>query len=154
MDGTSIVYSDRSCEGRKKAAVSRSRHQAKKFGSDLDAMHGPPDRQCHFKKSTITKRYTTNSPITYCVLLYKQPRVAHKHGHRFQVRLYSQLWRRKLCKYVSSGVIATSSALCGFANFFPNKRTVRPIPGKDLCESHVLPTCTLASSDNIHSQWP
>ena len=41
MDGTSITYSDRSCEGRKKAALSRSRHQAKKFGSDPDAMHGP-----------------------------------------------------------------------------------------------------------------
>ena len=31
MDGTSITYSDRSCEGRKKAAVSRSKHRAKKF---------------------------------------------------------------------------------------------------------------------------
>ena len=64
MDETSIVYSDRSREGHKKAAVSRSRHQAKKFGSDPDAMHGSPDRQSHFKKSIITKRYTTNSPIT------------------------------------------------------------------------------------------
>ena len=42
MDGTSITYSDRSCEGRKKAAVSRSRHQVKKFGIDpQDAMHSP-----------------------------------------------------------------------------------------------------------------
>ena len=41
MDGTSITYSDRSCEGRKKAAVSTSRHQAKKFVCDPDAMHVP-----------------------------------------------------------------------------------------------------------------
>ena len=41
MDGTSITYSDKSCEGRKKAPVSRSKHRAKKFESDPDAMHGP-----------------------------------------------------------------------------------------------------------------
>ena len=34
MDGTSITYSDRSCEGNKKVAVSRSKHRAKKFESD------------------------------------------------------------------------------------------------------------------------
>ena len=34
-DGTSITYSDKSCEGHKKAAVSRSKHRAKKFESDL-----------------------------------------------------------------------------------------------------------------------
>ena len=42
MDGTSITYSDRSCEGCKKAGVSRSKHRAKKFESDPDAKHGPP----------------------------------------------------------------------------------------------------------------
>ena len=66
MDGTSITYSDKSCEGRKKAAVSRSKLRAKKFKSDPDTMHGPPDRQTHFKKSTTTNRYII------CVLLYKQ----------------------------------------------------------------------------------
>ena len=50
MDGISITYSDKSCEGRKKAAVSRSKHRTKKFESDPDAMHAPPDRQTHFKK--------------------------------------------------------------------------------------------------------
>ena len=69
MDGTSITYSDKSCEGRKKAAVSRSKHRVKKFESDPDAMHGPPDRQTHFKMSTTTKRYII---CNYCVLLYKQ----------------------------------------------------------------------------------
>ena len=64
MDGTSITYSDRSCEGRKKTAVSRSKHRAKKFESDPNAMHGPPDRQNHFQKSTITKRYVRNQ-LTY-----------------------------------------------------------------------------------------
>ena len=49
-------------------------------------------------------------------------------------------------------VIATLSALCGLAQFFPIKGTVRPIPGKDLWESPDLLTCTLASSDDIHSQ--
>ena len=63
MDGTSITYSDKSCEGCKKAAVSRSKHRAKKFESDPDAMHGPPDRQTHFKKST-TKRYII---CNYCL---------------------------------------------------------------------------------------
>ena len=43
---------------------------------------------------------------------------------------------QKKTLYVSSGVIATLSALCGFAYFFPIKGTVRPILGKDLCESH------------------
>ena len=64
MDGTSITYSERSCEGHKKVAVSRSKHRAKKFESDHNAMHAPPDSQNHFQKSTITKRYTTNSPIS------------------------------------------------------------------------------------------
>ena len=73
MDGTSITYSDRSCEGCKKAAVSRSKHRVKKFESDPDAMHGPPDRQTHFKKSTTTKRYITNeSLITIVSCWYKQ----------------------------------------------------------------------------------
>ena len=47
MDATSITYSDRNCEGRNEAAVSRSKHRAKKFESDSDAMHGPSDRQTH-----------------------------------------------------------------------------------------------------------
>ena len=41
VDGTSITYSDKSCEGRKKATVSRSKQRAKKFESDPDAVHGP-----------------------------------------------------------------------------------------------------------------
>ena len=43
MDGTSITYSDRSREGRKKAAMSRSKHRAKKIESVPNAMHDPPD---------------------------------------------------------------------------------------------------------------
>ena len=42
-----ITYSDRNCEHRNEAIVSRSKHRAKKSESDPDTMHGPPDRQTH-----------------------------------------------------------------------------------------------------------
>ena len=47
MDATSITYSDRNCEHRNEAVVSRSKHRAKKSESDPDTMHGPPDHQTH-----------------------------------------------------------------------------------------------------------
>ena len=47
MDAASITYSDRNCEGCNEAVVSKSKHRAKKSGSDPDTMYGPPDCQTH-----------------------------------------------------------------------------------------------------------
>ena len=85
MDGTSITYSDRSCEGRKKAAVSRSRHQATKFRSDPDATHGPLIVKVT-SKGNNHKEVHNQLTCNYCVLLYKQLRVQYiAHGDSFQV---------------------------------------------------------------------
>ena len=57
MDGISITYSDKSCEGRKRAAESRYKHWLKKLEDDPNAVHGPPDCQSHFKQVSSTKMY-------------------------------------------------------------------------------------------------
>ena len=112
MDGTSITYSGRSCEDRKKAAVSRSRHQVKKFGSDPDAMHGPLTVKVTSKVNNH-KEIHNQLIYNYCVL-YKQLRIQYiAHGDSFQVSFIFSIMKKTL--YVSSGVIATLSALCELA---------------------------------------
>ena len=47
--GSVISYNSRSTSAKVSAAESRKKQRQKSTLSDKQALHGPPDKQCHFK---------------------------------------------------------------------------------------------------------
>ena len=58
LDGSSIAYYSQTTEARKKAADKRNAQRQSCSSRDKEAVHGPPDRQCHFNDKRAKKRVT------------------------------------------------------------------------------------------------
>ena len=55
-EGSSIVCYGQTTEARKRAAYKRNKQQQCCSSHDKEAVHGPPDHQCHFNGKKANKR--------------------------------------------------------------------------------------------------